>query len=99
MTGAHNEIGRAFSEHRSQSERRGCLRAKLRRISCEIEKVQTAYDHPEATVHAAASAVQSIGESDGDVVAILNELADASRHVQGLSDDLQRHGMGSYIKD
>ena len=98
MTGANQEIGRAFSEHRSQSERRGCLRAKLRRISCEIEKVQKAYDRPETTVHAADSAAQSIGESDGDVVAILNELADASRQVSGLADDLRRHGMGDYLK-
>ena len=94
-----DEVGHTFSEHRAQSKRRVCLRVKLRRIGDEIEKVQKAFDRPEVTAQVAADTSRRFGADDGDVVAILQELASASQQVHRLEEALRRQGMGDYIPD
>lgn len=100
MASDYQAIGRAFARHRDASDRQRQALIRLKRITDEIEQVQTVVDSnqgPEVMANVAARATQTLRD-DTDVVAIFSELAEASREVARSANDLGQRDMGRYLK-
>lgn len=95
---AYQKLGRAFSEHRTQTERRGRLVAKRRRIADALGEIQSVGEKPSTTIRECQSAIQII-DDDGDMPGLLRDLGAVSGDLEGLRTDPHHHGMPNYLRD